>query len=75
MPTRSSARTPWDKKNPRTSRTGKKSKRLSTAQKREARGRARAAGRPYPNLVDNMAVARKKNTKKTTTKKKKKSGS
>ena len=70
MPTRSAAPPPWDKKNPRKSRSGKKnSKRLSTAQKREARDRARTAGRPYRNLVDNMAVARKKNTKK------KKSGS
>ena len=75
MPTRPSARTPWDKKNPRKSKGGKKSKRLTTAQKREARARARAAGRPYPNLVDNMTVARKKNTKKKRTTKKKKSGS
>jgi len=32
---------------------------LSDKQKREAKARARAAGRPYPNLVDNAAVARK----------------
>ena len=32
---------------------------LSPAQKREAKARAKAAGRPYPNLVDNAAVARK----------------
>ena len=31
---------------------------LSDKQKREAKARARAAGRPYPNLVDNAAVSR-----------------
>lgn len=33
---------------------------LSSAQKAAAKKRAAAAGRPYPNLVDNMAAARKK---------------
>ena len=47
------ARPPWP--NPK-----KRSKPLSTKQKSEARATARAAGRTYPNLVDNMAVARKK---------------
>lgn len=32
---------------------------LTDAQKEEARALAKAAGRPYPNLIDNMAVARK----------------
>jgi hypothetical protein len=45
----------WDTKNPK-----EKSKTLTPAQKAAARARARAAGRPYPNLVDNAAVARKK---------------
>jgi hypothetical protein len=45
----------WDKKNP-----NKKSKPLTPAQKSEAKARAKAAGRPYPNLVDNAAVAKKK---------------
>lgn len=31
---------------------------LSQKQKKTAQARARAAGRPYPNLVDNAAVAR-----------------
>ena len=45
----------WEKKNPkRTSRT------LTALQKRRAKARAKAAGRPDPNLVDNAAVARKK---------------
>jgi hypothetical protein len=45
---------PWEQENPK-----KKSKELSDAQKAEAKRRARAAGRPYPNLVDNMAVTKK----------------
>ena len=45
----------WDKKNPK-----KTSKKLTPAQKSAAKTRAKAAGRPYPNLVDNSTVARKK---------------
>jgi hypothetical protein len=45
----------WDSKNPK-----KKSTPLTTSQKAEAKARAKKAGRPYPNLVDNAAVARKK---------------
>ncbi len=41
---------PWRKKNPR---KGKGSK-LSPAQVAMARERAAQAGRPYPNLIDNM---------------------
>jgi hypothetical protein len=44
----------WDKKNPK-----KRSKKLSASQKAAARRRAKAAGRPYPNLIDNAAVSRK----------------
>ena len=49
---------PWEKKNPvkPASRT-----KLTAAQKHEAKARADAAGRRYPNLVDNMAVAKKAN--------------
>jgi hypothetical protein len=43
----------WDKKNPK-----KKSKKLTPSQKAAAKRRAKAAGRPYPNLVDNAAVSR-----------------
>ena len=43
----------WDKKNP-----NKKSKALTPAQKSAAKARAKAAGRPYPNLVDNAAAKR-----------------
>jgi len=45
----------WDKKNPK-----KTSSKLTPAQKTAAKARAKAAGRPYPNLVDNAAVAKKK---------------
>ena len=45
----------WDKKNPK-----KKSTKLTPAKKAAAKARAKAAGRPYPNLVDNAAVAKKK---------------
>ena len=45
----------WETKNPK-----KKSTKLTPAQKSVAKARAKAAGRPYPNLVDNAAVAKKK---------------
>lgn len=45
----------WDKPNP-----AKKSKKLTPAQIKAAKARAKAAGRPYPNLVDNAAVSKKK---------------
>jgi len=45
----------WDTPDPK-----KKSKHLSSKKKSAAKARAKAAGRPYPNLIDNMAVAKKK---------------
>ena len=45
----------WDTKNPK-----KNSEKLDSSEKSEAKARAKKAGRPYPNLVDNMAVAKKK---------------
>ena len=47
----------WDK--PRPKGLGKP-KTLSPAAKRSAKTSAKKAGRPYPNLVDNMRAARKK---------------
>lgn len=47
----------WDKKRP--SSLGKP-KKLSATQKAKAKAMARKAGRPYPNLIDNMRVSRKK---------------
>jgi hypothetical protein len=45
----------WDKKRPKG--LGKP-KSLSSAQKRTAMRAAKKAGRPYPNLIDNMRAAR-----------------
>ena len=44
----------WDKPNP-----AKKHKKLSSTQKASAKATAKKAGRPYPNLVDNMRAAKK----------------
>jgi hypothetical protein len=46
----------WEK--PRPKDLGK-SKKLSPAKKASAKAAAKAAGRSYPNLVDNMRMARK----------------
>ena len=63
---------PWKKSNPRKAR-GKSSKKLSSSQKATAKRRAKKAGRPYPNLVDNMRVAsrstRKRKSKQATKRK------
>ncbi len=56
-------RAPWKRPNPR-KRAGKKSRHLTPAQKSAAKARARSAGRPYPNLVDNMRMASKGSKKK-----------
>ena len=47
----------WDK--PRPAKLGKP-KPLSTKKKTAAKAAAKAANRPYPNLVDNIRMARKK---------------
>ncbi len=47
---------PWERKPPRK----KAPRKLTAEQIAEARQRAQKAGRRYPNLVDNMAVLRKK---------------
>jgi hypothetical protein len=47
----------WDK--PRPKSLGKP-KKMDTAKKTKAKAMAKAAGRPYPNLIDNMRAARKK---------------
>jgi hypothetical protein len=44
----------WDKPNPK-----KTSKKLTPAQKNAAKKRAKAAGRPYPNLVDSAWASKK----------------
>ena len=45
----------WDQPSPKS-----KPKKLSTKAKASAKAMATAAGRPYPNLLDNMRAARKK---------------
>ena len=47
---------PWKKPNP-VKKAARKT--LTPAQKRDAKARAEAAGRRYPNLIDNMAVAKR----------------
>ena len=47
----------WDKKRPKG--LGE-SKELSSSKKSGAKAAAKKAGRPYPNLVDNMRAARGK---------------
>ena len=47
----------WSKPRPESLGVPKK---MSINEKRTARARARKAGRPYPNLIDNMAVSRSK---------------
>lgn len=46
----------WDKSRPEG--LGKP-KKLKPAQKAKAKAAAKAAGRPYPNLIDNMRAAKK----------------
>ncbi len=47
---------PWKKKAPK----GTKHTKLTPAQKAAAKRAAEKAGRPYPNLVDNMRAARRR---------------
>ena len=47
----------WDKARPKRLGAPKK---LSAGKKSQAKAAAKAAGRPYPNLVDNMRAARSK---------------
>lgn len=47
----------WEKERPKS--LGK-SKKLTPAQKAKAKAAAKKAGRPYPNLIDNMRAAKGK---------------
>ena len=47
----------WDKKRPKDLGAPKP---MSSAKKAKAKAMAKAGGRPYPNLVDNMRAARSK---------------
>src|SRR5262245_30107573 len=59
---------PWNRKNPK--KASGRSKKLTPSQKASAKASAKRAGRPYPNLVDNMrAASKKKSAKKKSAKK------
>jgi hypothetical protein len=48
---------PWEKERPK---SAGKPKKLSSKAKSSAKAAAKKAGRPWPNLVDNMRAASKK---------------
>ena len=56
MATKKPSKPVWEK--PRPKSLGK-SKKLTPAQKASAKAAAQKAGRPYPNLVDNMRAAQR----------------
>lgn len=51
-----SKKAPWKRDNPK---PASKRKTLTPSQKAAAKRSAKKAGRPYPNLVDNMRAAKK----------------
>lgn len=53
------AEAPWERDNPK-DEPGQAHHHLTPAEKATAKRHAKAAGRPYPNLVDNMRVTGKK---------------
>lgn len=58
---------PWDRPAPKKKTASKRkgAQKLTSTQKQTAKKRAKRAGRPYPNLVDNMAVAKKAKKRKS----------
>jgi hypothetical protein len=46
----------WNKSNPKPKAQRKK---MTDTQKAQAKARAKKARRPYPNLIDNMAIMRR----------------
>ena len=50
------SKTPWNQSNPKPKA---KRKKMTDAQKAQAKAKAKKAGRPYPNLIDNMAIMRR----------------
>lgn len=50
------AKKPWNKPNPKPKNQRSK---MTAAQKAKAKASAKKAGRPYPNLVDNMRAKKK----------------
>ena len=60
---KASEKAPWDRPNPH-ERDGEATHRLTPSEKASAKRAAKKAGRPYPNLVDNMQAASKGSKKK-----------
>jgi hypothetical protein len=58
---KSTNKAPWNKPAPK----GSSHSRLTHGEKRSAKKSAQKAGRPYPNLVDNMRVAKSKKKKRS----------
>ena len=56
MPSKSQPKPVWDKKRPSSLGAPKA---LSSSAKSSAKRAAESAGRPYPNMVDNMRAAQK----------------
>jgi hypothetical protein len=57
MAKKAKQKAPWKHRNPR-KQAGKAPTHLSPAKKSAAKVLAQRAGRPYPNLVDNMRMAK-----------------
>ncbi|MDX2116335.1 MAG: hypothetical protein SFZ24_12055 [Planctomycetota bacterium] len=55
---------PWEKNNPKGAGADGESLKLTPEHKARARERAEEAGRPYPNLVDNMREAQEQKSEK-----------
>jgi hypothetical protein len=55
---KTSKKPPWKKQNPR-KRKKQAARKLTAAQEKAAKARAKRAGRRYPNLVDNMWAAQR----------------
>ena len=60
---KTSEKAPWDRPNPH-AKDGKATHHLTPSEKASAKRSAKKAGRPYPNLVDNMQAASKGGKKK-----------
>jgi hypothetical protein len=56
MKKKTKEKVPWKRLAPKKARHTK----LTNAQKQKAKASAKKAGRPYPNLIDNMKVAKRR---------------
>ena len=60
---KTSEKAPWDRPSPH-EKDGKATHHLTPSEKASAKRSAKKAGRPYPNLVDNLQAASKGGKKK-----------